>query len=111
MSDNYMSFEAFSAAAKDAPFYYVRPYGIYHNGEVYWDKRLPRRKGAVVRFFEDPSGPCLSLTVFDMDGNYLCSAYPISWHEDDHPAQHEMQKWWDSLSEEEREYLRKEFNS
>lgn len=100
-----MDFDGFCAAAKNAQFYYVRPYGIYHRGEVYWAPKLPRKKGAVVRFFEDDSGPCRSLVVLDMDGNFLTSAWPVSWNENDHPAQHEAAAWWASLSEAERQAL------
>lgn len=100
-----MPFEGFTAACQNATFYYPRPYGIYHNGEVYWDEKLPRRKGSVVRYFEDTSGPCTSLIVLTIDGEYLCNAHPPSWIEDDHPAQHEMRKWWASLSQAERDEI------
>lgn len=102
MSALNLGFSAFTEAAKKAPLYYVRPYGIYHKGEAYWSKELPRKKGSVVRYFEDTSGPCLSLCVFDLDGRFLCNAWPISWEENDHPAQHEMAAEWALLSDEEK---------
>lgn len=102
MTENALPFEGFRAACKNAKFYYPRPYGIYHKGEAYWDAKLPRRKGSVVRYFEDTSGPCTSLVVLTIDGEFLTNAWPISWAEDDHPAQHEAQEYWDSLSPEER---------
>lgn len=83
---NSLSFDAFKQAAEAGIHYYVRPYGIYHDGEVYWDAKLPRRRGSVIRYSVDDTGPCRSLVVWDLDGNFLCSAYPISWHENDHPA-------------------------
>lgn len=102
MSENYLPFQGFRAACENAKFYYPRPYGIYHKGEVYWDAKLPRRKGSVVRYFEDTSGPCTSLVVLTIDGEYLCNAYPPAWHENDHPAQHEAKAYWESLTPEER---------
>lgn len=100
-----LGFSAFKEAASKATHYYIRPYGIYYRGEVYWDARLPRRKGTVVKFFEDPSGPCLSLVVLDLDGNFIASAWPVSWVENDHPAQHELAAWWETLSDEERKEM------
>ena len=97
-----LSFDAFTSASRDAQHYFVRPYGIYYRGEVFWDAKLPRRKGAVVRFFEDNSGPCRSLIVFSADGVYLCNAWPVSWVENDHEAQHEMEAWLLTLTDEER---------
>lgn len=102
MSNNCLPFEGFRAACQNAKFYYPRPYGIYHKGAVYWDPKLPRRKGSVVRYFEDTSGPCTSLVVLTIDGEYLCNAYPPAWHENDHPAQHEAKAYWESLTPEER---------
>lgn len=100
-----LGYDAFTSAAKTAAPYFVRPYGIYYRGEVYWNKKLPRKKGAVVRFFEDTSTPCLSLCVFDLDGNFLCSAWPVSWNENDHPVQHEISAWMETLSDNERKEL------
>lgn len=100
-----LSFQAFTQAAKEAPLYYVRPYGIYHQGEAFWSKELPRKKGSTVRYFEDTSGPCLSLCVFDLDGRFLCNAWPILWHENDHPVQHEMAAEWLLMSDEEKRQL------
>lgn len=105
MSAITMSFKGFTEAAKNAPLYYVRPYGIYHNGEAYWDKELPRKKGSVVRYFEDTSGPCMSLCVFSLDGVFLCNAWPISWNENDHPVQHEMAAEWLLMSDEEKRQI------
>jgi hypothetical protein len=85
MSENAMGFEAFKAAAEQAQFAYVRPYGLYHKGQVYWASKLPRKRGTVVRFAEDLTGPCPSLMVFDLDGNFLCNAWPPAWHERDLP--------------------------
>lgn len=87
---NAQSFEAFKDASNNAIFYYPRPYGIYWKGEVFWNKKLPRRQGSVVRIAEDDSGCCLSLMVWDIDGRYLCSAWPISWVERDHPFLREL---------------------
>jgi hypothetical protein len=102
MSDNCLPFDGFRSSCQEAAFYYPRPYGIYHKGEVYWDSKLPRRPGSVVRYFEDPSGPCVSLVVLTIDGDYLCTAYPPAWHEGDHPALLEAEAWWGSLTPAER---------
>lgn len=102
MSELYQDFEGFKSACEKAEFIFVRPYGIYHKGEFYWDRKLPRKKGSVVRFFEDPTGPCLSLVILTMDGHYLCNAFPLLWHENDHPEQHALRIWLASLSEAER---------
>lgn len=102
---SYVLYEGFRAACENATYAYVRPYGLYHNGEVYWDPKLPRKKGSVVRYFEDTTGPCTSLVVLTLDGEYLTNAYPASWHEDDHPSQHEMRRWWASLTQEERDEI------
>lgn len=107
MPENCIPFKGFRAACKNAQFYYPRPYGIYHKGEVFWAAKLPRRKGSVVRYFEDTSGPCPSLVVLTIDGDYLCNAYPPSWHEGDHPAILEAKAYWDALTpEEQAEILR-----
>ena len=50
MSDNYLSFEAFTAACKSAATTIVRPYGIYHrrpgaDGLVFWHWQLMKRSG------------------------------------------------------------------
>lgn len=99
---NALNFNSFTDAANNAAPYYIRPYGIYHRGEVYWHAALPRKKGTVVKFFEDHTGPCMSLVVFDLDGNFITNAYPVSWEENDHPVQHEMTAWWETLTEDER---------
>lgn len=100
--DLYLSLEGFQAACESAIFYYPRPYGIYHKGEFFWDKKLPRRPGSAVRYFEDTSGPCLSLVVLTVEGEFLCSAYPLIWAENDHPAQHEAKAIWEAMTPEER---------
>lgn len=105
---NALPYNGFRDACESAAFYYPRPYGIYHKGETYWHKRLPRKPGSVVRFFEDPSGPVLSLVVLTIDGEFLCSAYPISWVEDDHPVQHDMKAWWEALTQSERDEILRE---
>lgn len=105
---NYLEFESFASRCAASPFAYVRPYGIYYRGEVYWDKKLPRKPGTVIRYFEDVTADCPTLIVLDMDGNYLCNAHPVSWHENDHPSQHEMRAWMASLSPEERAELMKD---
>lgn len=86
MKKNFQSFDEFEKACNKARFYYVRPYGIFHRGTVYWDRKLPRKKGSVVRFFEDKTGPCRSLVCLDLNGRYLCNAYPVSWTEGTHPV-------------------------
>lgn len=96
-----LPFETFTARAKNAPLYPVRPYGIYHKGVVYWDEELPRKKGSLVRYFEDSSTPVLSLCVFSADGAFLCSAWPVQWVEDDTDFQHEMAAAWALMSNEE----------
>jgi hypothetical protein len=101
----FLGFSSFTAAAENATPYYIRPYGIYYRGEVYWAAALPRKTGTVVKFFEDNSGPCLSLVVFDLDGNFIANAWPVSWAENDHPAQHALSAWWETLSEDEREEM------
>ena len=105
MSENALPFEGFSAACKSAKCYYPRPYGIYHKGEVYWDPKLPRRKGSVVRYFEDQSGGFTSLIVLTLDGEFLCTAFPPSWHENDHPIQREAEKHWKSLTQAQRDEI------
>jgi len=105
MPNNALPFESFRDACEKAVFYYPRPYGIYHKGECFWDAKLPRKKGSVVRYFEDHSGPCLSLVVLSLDGEFLCCAFPVSWAENDHPAQHEAAAYWASLSPEEKAKL------
>lgn len=102
MSANFISFEGFTEAGRNGQLYPLRSYGIYYRGEVYWDRELPRKKGTLVRFAEDPNGPCLTLLVFDLDGQFLCNAWPVSWEEDDHPAQHEIRAWLETLSPAER---------
>ena len=102
---NALDFNSFTAAAENAIPYYIRPDGIYYRGEVYWDATLPRKKGTVVKFFEDESGPCLSLVVFDLDGNFITNAWPVSWEENDHPAQHEIAAWWETLSDSEKKMM------
>ena len=96
-----MSFEGFASASENAAFAYVRPYGLYHKGQVFWDSKLPRKKGSVVRYFEDPSGPCISLCVFDLDGNFLCNAWPAAWHERDLPIFRELE----AMSQAERDAI------
>lgn len=81
MSKLNLSFEAFTKACETAEFYYPRPYGIFHKGEVYWASKLPRRKGSVVRYFEDNSTPVPSLVVLTVEGQFLCNAWPVSWYE------------------------------
>jgi len=105
MSTNNMDFDGFRADCENAVFAYVRPYGLYYKNEVYWDSKLPRKEGTVVRYFEDASGPCTSLVVLTLDGEYLTNAFPASWHEDYHPAQHEMREWWASLPQQERDNI------
>jgi hypothetical protein len=102
MPENCLSFDGFREACESAQCYYPRPYGIYHKGEVYWHKKLPRRKGSVVRYFEDNSGPCKSLIVLTLDGKYLCNAYPPAWYENDLAWDREFRAYWESLTEEER---------
>lgn len=53
---NYLGFDAFKQLCERAPFAYVKPYGIYHKGEVFWDKAIPRKPGSVVRFVDGPHG-------------------------------------------------------
>jgi len=102
---NYLDFASFTASAENATPYYIRPYGIYYRGEVYWDAALPRKKGSVVKFCEDDCGPCRTLVVFDIDGNFIANAWPVAWQENDHPEQHELAAWWETLSEDERKEL------
>lgn len=85
-----LSFDDFSAAVNEAQFYYVRPYGIYWRGQAFWHRKLPRRPGAVVRVAEDHSTPVMSLIITDMDGVFLCSAWPIDWVEGNTAFQHEL---------------------
>lgn len=102
---NALSFDGFNAAKENAIVTFIRPYGLYHRGEVYWDADLPRKRGTVVRYFEDNCGPCTSLVVLDLDGNFITSAWPVSWNENDHPAQHELAAWWETLSQKERDEI------
>lgn len=98
MSYNAIGFQAFTAARENASFVYVRPYGIWHKGAAYWDAKIPRKKGTVVRIAEDTSGGILSLMVFTIDGEFLCSAYPLDWCEGEHPVQIEIMAEWNALS-------------
>jgi hypothetical protein len=91
MSANAMEFKGFTAACENATVTICRPYGIYHNGETFWDDELIRQRGCAIRFFEDPSQPMHSLVVLDLDGNFLCSAWPVAWHERDHPIFRELE--------------------
>lgn len=99
------SFDGFKAAAESALFVYPRPYGIWHKGEPYWSKKLPRKPGSVVRIAEDDSGGVLSLMVWDLDGTYLCNAWPLSWCENEHPAQIEAMAEWNAMTPEERKAI------
>ncbi len=110
MSDNLaLGFNGWADACKAAAFTYVKPYGIYHNGETYWHKGLPRRPGSVVRFFLDTSGPCPSLVILNLQGEYLFNAYPISWVEGDHPVLQQAKAEWAALTRKEQETaMRKE---
>lgn len=103
-----LSFAAFTERAKNAPLYPVRPYGIYHKGVVYWSKKLPRKKGCLVRYFEDSSTPVLSLCVFTADGVFLCNAQPVQWVENDTDFQHEMAAEWALMTDEEKRKLTEE---
>lgn len=107
-NENSMGFQSFRDAASSAAHYFIRPYGIYHKGNVYWDAKLPRKKGTIVRYFEDASGPCLSLVVLNIDGEFITNAWPVAWCENDHPAQREFNQWWEGLSKAERDDILKD---
>lgn len=62
----------------------------------------------MVRYFKDESGPVDTLCVFDLDGNFLASAWPVSWEENDHPVQKELAAKWEAMSPEARAELLKE---
>jgi hypothetical protein len=60
MSDNYLSFEAFTEAIRGAPLHHFSSAGIIHNGRRFWSKKLARwlgKRGKAIRYFIDPTGP------------------------------------------------------
>ena len=97
-----MGFESFCAACREAEFAYVKPYGLYYKGEVFWGRGLPKR-GTAVRIFEDRPLGFITLVVLDLDGSFICNAWPPSWHEGDHPYLKEAMAEWNALSEAERQ--------
>lgn len=48
MDDISLPFEGFREACRNAQFYYPRPFGIYHGGEVYWDSLTPEERADLI---------------------------------------------------------------